>query len=68
MADPATAEAIVRSSKARYVAFCPGEPEIALVARMVPGSLAADLERGGVPDWLVPVPLAGTPYKVFTLR
>lgn len=68
LARPAEAEAVVRSSGARYLAICPGEAQVGTMAMAAPAGLAADLAAGEVPAWLEPLPLQTTPYRVFTLR
>lgn len=68
MAPADQAEAIVRASGARYVAICPGEVGISVIAQTAPDGLGARLAAGDVPAWLRPVVLQGTPYRVFELR
>lgn len=67
LAPPEDAEAIVRGAGARYLAICPREGQVATLTSAAPGGLASRLVAGEVPPWLVPVPLAGTPYRVFSL-
>ncbi len=67
-AAPDQAADLVRRSGARYVVVCPGEAQISSIAREVPGSLADVLQAGRVPDWLIAIPLAGTPYRAFAVR
>ena len=68
LASPDDAEQIVRASGARYVMLCPAMRQVDLLIPRAPHGLAALLAEGGHPNWLEPVPLAGTPYRVFTLR
>jgi hypothetical protein len=68
LASPQAAEAKVRASGARYVMLCPQMHEVQALAERAPQKLVATLAIGRQPDWLVPLPLAGTPYRVFTLR
>ena len=68
LASPDAAERKVRESGARYVMLCPPMHQVGLLVARAPHGLAALLADGGHPDWLEPVPLAGTPYRVFTLR
>ncbi len=68
LAPPDEAEAIVRSTGARYVALCLGKAEMPLLTREAPHGLAASLSAGTVPSWLQAVPLSGTPYRVFQVR
>jgi hypothetical protein len=51
-----------------YVAFCAGAPERFSYAALAPEGLAAALGRGEVPDFLAPVPLAGTPLTLYRVR
>jgi hypothetical protein len=68
LASPDEAEKIVRNSDARYVMLCPDMHQVAALRERAPHGLAALLAEGRPPDWLQPVPLNGTPYRVFTLR
>ena len=68
LATPEAAETIVRGSRARYLALCPGETEVALLAGLSPASLAARLTQGDVPGWLTPVPVGDSPYRVFAVK
>ena len=68
MASAFDAQAIVRTSGARYVALCPDEVQISVMAEEAPEGLGSALTQGRIPAWLRPVPLAGTPYRVFELR
>jgi hypothetical protein len=68
MAEPDAAQKIVRDSGAGYVLFCPAMPELEIYAAAAPGGLAAQLLSGQPPDWLVPTPLAGSPYRIYSVR
>ena len=68
LASPQAAEAKVRASGARYVMLCPQMHQVQALAERAPQKLVATLAFGRHPDWLVPLPLADTPYRVFTLR
>ena len=57
IAEPAEAEAIVRSHGARYVAICPGLAEAAIYRQVAPTGLMASLSKDQAPAWLRPVPL-----------
>ncbi len=57
---PAAAGRIVRGSGADYLFYCAGKEEMDRYVRLAPGGLAAALERGDVPPWLVPVRFGGT--------
>lgn len=61
MADPAAARGDIVASGATYVAGCPGANETALYRAKAPGGLWARLERGERFDWLMPLPIAGSP-------
>jgi hypothetical protein len=68
LARPDAARAIVAATGARYLAFCRGENEVERYARQQPGSLIAQLLRGGHPGWLEPVPMRpGESIRVFRL-
>jgi hypothetical protein len=68
LAPASAAEAIVRNSGATYVMLCPQMHQVEFLKERAPQGLAALLADGGHPDWLEPVSLANTPYRVFTLR
>ena len=68
LAEPADAEAIVKGSQARYLALCPGEVQVQVMARAAPQGLAAQLVAGQVPPWLKPIPLPDTPYRVYAVE
>jgi hypothetical protein len=68
LASPDAAEKIVRESNARYLMLCPIMHQVEALKERAPHGLAALLADGGYPNWLQPVPLTGTPYRVFTLR
>ena len=64
----APAREAARLAARRDVAFiliCPGLPETEVIARRAPTGLAADLLGGRIPEWLTPVPLPDTPFRVF---
>ncbi|WP_158817073.1 hypothetical protein [Methylocapsa sp. S129] len=68
MAEPEAARQIVRNSGAAYVVFCPAMPELEIYAAASPDGLAAALLSGKSPDWLVPEPIAGSPYRIYKVR
>ncbi len=68
LASPQDAEANVRASGARYVMLCSSMHQVGALAERAPKGLAALLAGGDHPDWLIPMPIGGTPYRVFTLR
>jgi hypothetical protein len=68
MADPAAARKMVADSGAAYVIFCPAMPELEIYAKASPGGLASALLSGKAPDWLMPDPIAGSPYRIYKLR
>jgi hypothetical protein len=51
-----------------YVAFCAGAPDRYNYAASAPDGLVAVLSRGEVPDFLVPIALAGTDLTVYRRR
>ena len=54
LADPASAERIVRGTGANYVAACSSEKDLALLRQDSPGNLANALAEGRPPVWLEP--------------
>lgn len=65
---PGEAHAIARAWNVDYVVFCPGDfREIDAVAKF-PDSMAARLEQGRAPEWLEPLPLGGTPLRLYRMR
>lgn len=56
------------SRKTTYLIVCPASGETRRLAARNPGSLAAALLAGRVPDWLTRMPLTGTPLQIFKLR
>jgi hypothetical protein len=56
LADPGTAEAIVRRHGAHYVAICPGLAEAEIYRQAAPHGLMAQLTKREAPAWLAPVP------------
>jgi hypothetical protein len=68
MAEPAAAQKIALESGAAYVVFCPAMPELEIYAAASPYGLAAALLADKPPDWLTPVPIAGSPYRIFRVR
>jgi hypothetical protein len=68
LASPDAAEQSVRASGAHYVMLCPSMHAVEGLKGRGPHGLAAMLADGNHPDWLEPVPLSDTPYRVFTLR
>ncbi len=67
LAEPEAAKAMIRSSVANVVLVCPGDPQLAIAAKLAPRGLAAALLDGRVPDWLIPLPVTGTPYRAYAL-
>ena len=59
------AHAILRRHGIGYVLSCPTLPEVGLYRDVSPRGFAARLAAGRVPAWLMPVPLAGTPFRVW---
>jgi hypothetical protein len=67
IAEPVEAEKLMRESGAIYLTVCSGLGETRVLGRLAPHGLAAELEQGRVPYWLVPLQVTGTPYKLFAL-
>ena len=68
LASPDAAHHLIAAAGARYVILCPGSVQTSVLARADPDGLAAALVAGRVPDWLKPVPLASTPYRVYAVE
>ncbi|MBV8851513.1 MAG: hypothetical protein JOZ16_18215, partial [Methylobacteriaceae bacterium] len=68
LAPPEAAEQRMRASGANYVMLCPSMNAVQELRARAPHGLAAMLADGAHPDWLEPVALDGTPYRVFALR
>ncbi len=68
MRQPAQSEAIARAWGVDYVAFCPGDLDHMAKAADQPESLAAQLGRGVIPAWLVPLDKGDGPrlYRIGT--
>ena len=67
--DLRTARETVVELGARYVAICPGDGDLGVMARAAPDGLAASLGSGRVPTWLDALPVAdGTDLLVFAVR
>ena len=68
LAPPAEAEAIMRANKVGIVAFCPGNPETALLVREAVNGLAAALSAGDAPAWLRPVSPPGQALQLYLIH
>jgi hypothetical protein len=65
---PALAESLARKAGARYVMICAEAPaDSAWYRSLGADSLAARLTADKAPSWLRPVPVAGTPIRVFAV-
>lgn len=62
------AHAIILRRRIDYVAFCPGLPEIMIYESESPSGFLARLDASRIPAWLTPVPLRGSPAKVWRVR
>lgn len=63
---PENALATVRKYRSDYVLSCPMASSSTIFMAEAPKGFYAELERGDVPDWLVPVPLPeGSPFKMW---
>ena len=68
LASPDAAHDLIAAAGARYVILCPGSVQTSVMAKAAPDGLAAALVAGRVPDWLTPVLLAPTPYRVYAVE
>lgn len=63
---PETAREVMRRHGATLLLICPGMSESTIYRAQAPHGFYAQLARGQVPDWLVPVPLpANSPFKAW---
>jgi hypothetical protein len=68
LAAPNEAAARMQALGVDYVAFCAGAPDRYNYAASAPDGLVAVLSRGEVPDFLVPIALAGKGLTVYRRR
>ena len=69
MADPAKAQAIVKSHGAGLLVLCSDLAEAANYAHDAPGGLAAALKAGKVPGWLERIDIgAPADFQVYRVR
>ncbi|SNT10845.1 hypothetical protein SAMN06295912_14210 [Sphingomonas laterariae] len=64
----ALARPILRRHGVTLVALCGESVEGGIYTQRSRAGLYARLERGDVPTWLTPVPLAGTPWRVWRIH
>jgi hypothetical protein len=64
-APAAVGRGIAAQRKARYVMVCLANPEAKDTLKDAPSGLLAQLAKGDVPTWLTPVPMPGSPLKVY---
>ena len=67
-APPDQARTLLATRHVNYVIICPGLGDVSKLAEQAPDSLAARLLAGTVPAFLHPVPVAGTPYRVYAVE
>jgi hypothetical protein len=65
LGSPDEAQARLAGLGVDYVAFCAGAPEAFNYAQAAPDGLAAQLARGLVPKFLIPMATAPTPVRVY---
>lgn len=63
--DDARARAVLRRHGARLVAICGAPGEGKVYVRRAPQGFYARLQDGRAPNWLRPVPVANTPWRVW---
>ena len=66
-AAPDAARALLAARGTDYVVTCAGLNDTERLAVRAPDGLAAHILAGDIPVWLRPMPLAGTPYRVFAV-
>ncbi len=59
------ARAVMRRHGLAMVALCPDLAEVGLYREAAPHGFAAHLAGGEAPSWLAPVPLSGTPIRIW---
>ncbi len=62
---PERAHSMLIAREADYLAVCSSFGDIALLAKREPKGLAAALSQGAIPPGFVPIPLTGTPFRLF---
>lgn len=65
LSTPEAAHALLDARHATYVLTCPGSNDMSRLATRAPAGLAAALEHGQVPAFLTPVPLDGSPLRLY---
>lgn len=65
LSEPEAARALLDSRHVTYVLNCPGSNDLVRLADRAPQGLAAALEHGRVPAFLIPVPLRDTPLRLY---
>jgi hypothetical protein len=69
LAKPDDAYGIIKRSGAQHLIICKGANEMRNYRKKAPTGLAAQLERGTIPDWLEPVQLSGkTPILLYRIK
>ncbi|MGO4480077.1 hypothetical protein [Rhizobium pisi] len=58
MAEPQEAEAFLKGAGVTTLAFCPDDPQTRQLAKLKPDGLYAQLGKGNIPPYLVPLPKA----------
>ncbi len=62
---PERAHSMLVAREADYLAVCSSFGDIAFLAKREPEGLAAALSQGAIPPGFVPIPLTGTPFRLF---
>lgn len=62
------ARRIASDWRTEYVLYCPGDFEELNPDQRYPQSVVAALRAGRTPDWLEPIPLHGTPMRLYHVR
>ena len=65
LGDDRLAQGVMRRHGLGLVALCPDLGEVTFYRHVAPHGFAAQLASGHAPAWLHPVPLAGTPLRVW---
>lgn len=66
LASPKKARTLLQQANVGLIAFCPKAGDIDIIIRNSPSGLYADLKRGQVPDYLIPLPTPqGSGLQIF---
>jgi len=67
LASPDEAHSLLNAASVAYVVDCPGQGDWNRLAARAPEGLAARLAKGEAPDWLRPVEIMDSPFKIYII-